>query len=138
MAQREYEFTVILRPDLTTEQVRNFRDRLAGIVAQRQGIVLHNIDLGKRTLAYEIDKQKRGHYLYYNFVAEGDLVAELERICRLDETVFRFLSIVTNDHVNLAARQAGHDADLKKLDAYFGMAPKPDVVAAAVAAPAQA
>lgn len=137
MAQREYEYTIILRPDLALEPTRALRDRLTAIITQRGGTILHNMDLGKRPLAYEIAKQKRGSYYYYNFIAGGDVVAELERICRLDENVLRFLSIVTSEHVDLPARQAAHDADVKRLESMFGLqgAIKPDAVAAAPVAP---
>jgi small subunit ribosomal protein S6 len=52
---------------------------------------------GKRRIAYEIQGRSHADYtVYYYNVAKGSLVAELERMLRLDESILRFLTVVDN------------------------------------------
>jgi len=62
---------------------------------------------GRRRLAYEIQKFQKGHYMLLYFLDEGRVVPELERAARIDDSVLRFLTVMTNDRVaDLEARVA--------------------------------
>lgn len=132
MAQREYETTIIVRGDASQEQVRHVRDRVKAIVEQRGGVFFHLLDLGRRSLGYPIEKQARGFYLYADYTGDGATVAEVERFCRLDDMTVRYLTVQLADTVDVAARQAQQEADVKRLQLYFGAAsgPRPQESAA--------
>lgn len=125
MAIREYELIVAQRTDATADASKNLIGRLKTTIEQKSGTLLQSIDLGKRTLAYEIEKQTRGQYQYLSFAGEGALVAELERLCRLDESVLRFHTVLIASKIDIATRQAAQDADFKKLQIYFNLAGAP-------------
>ncbi|MBK7265913.1 MAG: 30S ribosomal protein S6 [Ignavibacteriales bacterium] len=48
---------------------------------------------GRKRLAYTINKNRIGYYVIYRFEAPVDLIAELERLMKIDESVVRFLTI---------------------------------------------
>ena len=60
---------------------------------------------GVRKLAYPINDQSKGHYVFYNFANTNDCVSELEKIMRIDEDVLRFLTVKISDKVDVEARK---------------------------------
>ena len=50
-----------------------------------------------RDLAYPVRKQMRGYFVRLEYVAPGDTVAELERIIRISDGAFKFLTVKLAD-----------------------------------------
>lgn len=96
---RMYEAVVILHPDVTEAEQKNFFKRNQDTIQSFAGRVNHIDTWGKRRLANPIKKLKLGTYFHTTFEAKGDCVAELERIMKIDERVLRFL------HVKLDSRK---------------------------------
>ena len=104
---REYELTVIIQPEISEEGTAALFERLEGVLASHGAIRLLNDDLGKRKLAFEINKFNKGHYFILYFLDEGKSIPELERILRMDESVLRFMTILANEQVeDIEARRA--------------------------------
>ena len=49
--------------------------------------------MGKKKLAYEINKQREGHYVLYTFDAEPNSIVELERNYRITDGVMKFITV---------------------------------------------
>ena len=49
------------------------------------------------TGAYPVRKQMRGYFVRLEYVAPGDTVAELERIIRISDGAFKFLTVKLAD-----------------------------------------
>ena len=59
---------------------------------------LESIDeWGKRKLAYPINDEPDGYYVIYNYTAETDFPAELDRIFKITDGVLRSLIINKNN-----------------------------------------
>ena len=50
-------------------------------------------EVGKRELAYEINKCKEGFYCYISFTAEASTIKALDNACRIDEDLLRYIII---------------------------------------------
>lgn len=87
-----YETVFIARPDLTENQVKDLIAGFKKIVEDQGGKVLKTEEWGLRTLAYKINKSRKGHYALIESEAPGAAVIELERVMRLHEDVMRSLS----------------------------------------------
>jgi small subunit ribosomal protein S6 len=48
---------------------------------------------GKKKLAYEVRKEKKGTYVFYRFRGPGSVVSELERQYRVEDTIIKFLTV---------------------------------------------
>lgn len=88
-----YETTFILRPDVNDERQKSFLEKLKGIIETHQGEVLHSEDLGRKKLAYPIQKETRGYYSFLVYSGNNTVVQEIERNCRINEDVIRFLTV---------------------------------------------
>ena len=96
---REYETTLIIQPEISDEGTQAILEKVDGVLEKQNAIRLMCDDLGKRKLAYEIQKFHKGHYFLLSYLSDGSVVPELERSLRLEESVLRFLTIRSSDHV---------------------------------------
>ncbi len=76
--------------------------RVAEVVNRENGKLIKVDAWGRRRLAYTVHKQKRGVYVYLQYVGKGSLVAELERNLKLQDSVMKFQTIQLKDDVNMA------------------------------------
>lgn len=88
-----YETVFIARQDLTDKQVQELTDRFGKVITDNDGKVLKTEQWGLRTLAYKINKSRKGHYVLIESEAPGATIIELERLLRLDEDVMRSLTL---------------------------------------------
>ena len=90
---RFYECTVILRAELSKQQIDEVQNELTEIVKTLGGTTSRQEYWGLRTLAYPIEKFTRAHYIFFNITANTDVIIELERKMRIREDILRYLSI---------------------------------------------
>lgn len=96
---REYETTFIVQPEISDEGGQVILSKLDGVLTTGGATRLMCEDHGKRKLAYEVRKFNKGHYYTLMFLDEGKVVADLERVLRLEESVLRFLTILADEEV---------------------------------------
>jgi small subunit ribosomal protein S6 len=107
--QREYETIFILRSDTTSDNIQDVNSRVRKVIEELGGKVLRVDNWGKRNLAYEIRKQLKGIYLYWHYLGEAQLVAEIERNLRMLDLVIRYYSVRIDQDVNPEARPSMMD-----------------------------
>lgn len=101
---REYETILILRPDTLQEGILSLNKTLKEIIDEQGGRLLLIENWGKRRLAYEIRKQLKGIYMYYQFLGHADLVKEMERRTRMTESVIRYFNVRIDANIDPNAR----------------------------------
>jgi small subunit ribosomal protein S6 len=99
---REYETIYILRPDVATDVQEKVVERAKDVIARLNGTLTKLDNWGKRKLAYPIQKNNRGVFVYLKYVGFSDLVAELERNLRLIDEVVRFQTVLLEEDVDPA------------------------------------
>ena len=53
---------------------------------------------GVKTMAYKINKNRKGHYAYLRTDAPAPAIQEMERLMRLHDDVMRVLTIKVDEH----------------------------------------
>ncbi len=86
---RTYELMTIHRPEMAEDDVRQEISRLGDFLRESGAEVKPADFWGKRRFAYEIDHVNEGYYTVLNFEADQAIVAELDRVLRLADTVMR-------------------------------------------------
>lgn len=97
---REYETIYILRNDFDADAANRVAQRVNEVIEREQGRLLKFESWGRRKLAYEIQKQRKGIYIYVKYLGRGGLVQELERNLRLQDAVIKYITVQTDDQVN--------------------------------------
>lgn len=106
---REYETIFILRPNTPNEGVAEVNTRIKGIIEGMGGKILKVDNWGKRRLAYEVAKERKGIYLYWQYLAQPGVVEECERNLRMLDSVIRYLSTKVDENIDVAARPSELD-----------------------------
>jgi small subunit ribosomal protein S6 len=89
---RKYEVMYIIRPDVEQEAVQAVTEKFQGIISNGGEITKHDV-MGKRRLAYEINKFRDGIYVLVHFNATPEVVAELDRVMKITDEVIRYLVV---------------------------------------------
>jgi len=101
---REYETVYILRPNTPNEGVAEVNNRIKGVIEGMGGKVIKIDNWGKRRLAYEVAKERKGIYLYWLYLAQPGVVEETERNLRMLDSVIRYLTVKVDEDVDVEAR----------------------------------
>ena len=88
----KYESVVIINPNVEENSLKELIERFQTLI-NTDGKVEQVNELGKKKLAYEIKKQKEGYYVVYDFEANPNLIAELERNYRITDEVMKFIVV---------------------------------------------
>lgn len=89
---KKYELAVVLHPDLEIDLEAPL-ERLDALLSLAKARVRKRDNWGKRKLAYQINKQSFGVYVFYMLELEPDRVAGLERGLGLSDEVLRHLLV---------------------------------------------
>ena len=100
---REYETIYILRPNVDHDAAEKIVERAKDVIARLDGTLTKLDNWGKRKLAYPIQKNTRGIFVYLKYVGFNDLVAELERNLRLLDDVVRFQTVLLAEDIDPAS-----------------------------------
>jgi small subunit ribosomal protein S6 len=117
---REYETIYILRPDVDADTADNLGTRIAEVVTGNKGR-LTKVELwGRRRLAFEIGKQRRGVYVYLKYLGGGSIVSEIERnlnLLKKSGDVLRFQTVLVGNDIEVAAAEiAEEDVKFERLE----------------------
>ncbi len=92
---RQYELMVIFRPDFDIKDAKK-RDEVIAKLLGASVKVQDVTDMGKKRLAYPIQKHEEGHYILAIVTADALKVGEIEKQVRLQTDVIRYLLTVKN------------------------------------------
>ena len=95
---RKFETLLLLPPELAADAREALLGTFTGVI-ERAGGRFTADHWGMRDLAYPVRKQMRGYFVRLEYVAPGDTVAELERIIRITDSIFKFITVRLADEV---------------------------------------
>jgi len=93
---RPYEMTFVLRLQSTDDEFKQVVDQVIAWIEQDENGKVNKVDLnslGRRRLAYEINKQREGHYVIMGADVEPSHLKELELNLKLSADVLRHLIV---------------------------------------------
>jgi len=93
-----YEHVFISRQDLSSAQAEGLIEHFATVLADNGGKVVEHEYWGVKTMAYKINKNRKGHYAFLKSDAPSAAVLEMERLMRLHDDVMRVLTIKVDKH----------------------------------------
>ena len=90
---RNYELALVLRSQLSEEEVQGVVEKVKEIVASRGGEAREVDFWGRRKLAYPIEKETEGYYLFISLLLPPEEVWEVSRQVRLLPPVLRHILV---------------------------------------------
>ena len=86
---RHYEVMILIHPD-QSEQVSSMVDRYKGQIEQSGGAIHRLEDLGRRLLAYPINKIHKAHYVLLNIECAQEALDELNTAFKFNDAIIRY------------------------------------------------
>jgi small subunit ribosomal protein S6 len=93
-----YEHVFIARQDLSNAQAEGLIEHFGQVLTDNGGSVAGQEYWGLRSMAYKINKNRKGHYLFIRSDAPAEAVHEMERLMRLHDDVMRVLTVKVDAH----------------------------------------
>ncbi len=100
-----YEHVMIAHQDLSNTQAEGLIEHFGTVLTDNGGTVVDHEYWGVKTMAYKINKNRKGHYAYIRTDAPSAAVQEMERLMRLHDDVMRVLTIKVDEHAELPSVQ---------------------------------
>ena len=91
--QQLYESIFIVRPSLPDEETHKLVEKMKGVLEKSGAALLKTENWGKKKLAYEVRRERKGVFVYFYFKSAGNAIEELERSYRLEDSVIKFLTV---------------------------------------------
>ena len=93
-----YEHVFIARQDLSSSQAEELIKQYSDILEDNGGSIVGYEYWGLRTLAYKINKNRKGHYSLIKSDSPPSAALEMERLMKLNEDIMRVLTIKVDNH----------------------------------------
>ncbi|HEV2491779.1 MAG TPA: 30S ribosomal protein S6 [Terriglobia bacterium] len=101
---RKYEVIFIVRPDIIDEEVEKLVTQMEGVVTGAGGKLEKVEKMGRRRLAYRVERHREGFYVLFVFEGSGDTVKELERRLKVTDAVIKFLTVRIDEELKRAEK----------------------------------
>lgn len=101
---RNYEIMFIVRPDVADEDADKLITQMEGVAAGAGGKVVKVEKMGRRRLAYRIQRQREGLYVLFKLQGSGDTVREFERRLKVTDTVIKYLTVRIDEDLKRAEK----------------------------------
>ncbi len=86
-----YEMVQILKETFTKEEYKKAFNSIKDYLSKYE--IKEIEELGKKRLAYEVRKNKEGYYIIFIIRANKDDILEIERYCRINEDILKFIIV---------------------------------------------
>jgi small subunit ribosomal protein S6 len=108
-----YELGLVLSPELGDEERSAFLSELRDLIGGEGGEITKEDAWGKRALAYEINHQREGFYLFWQVEAPGTMLQPLEYKLRLSDQALRYLVLNLDREMSRARKMDRIKAEKK-------------------------
>ncbi len=88
-----YESIFVVRTTLSDEDTNKLIEKMKGVLEKAGAQLLKLENWGKKKLAYEVKRERKGTFVYFHFKSVGGVVNELERSYRLEDSILKFLTV---------------------------------------------
>jgi len=88
-----YEKVIIFDPNLDDSAVEETVGKVKDVIVRQGGEILKTENWGRRKLAYILNKHQKGNYIFLLFKAPSTTISELEKFCKVVDSVIKFMVV---------------------------------------------
>jgi small subunit ribosomal protein S6 len=93
MANRTYEVMYIVDPETADDKIAKLNEAVGKLIEKEGGTVVRLDDIGRKRMAYPIQKKTEGYYVLFEIEGSGQEIAELERRMRVNDMILRYITV---------------------------------------------
>jgi small subunit ribosomal protein S6 len=97
----------IVDPDTADEKIGKLNEAVGNLVKKEGGNVVRMDDIGRKRLAYPIQKKQEGYYVLFEIEGSGQEIAELERRMRVNDMIMRYITVRVDEDRKAAEKRRG-------------------------------
>jgi small subunit ribosomal protein S6 len=120
-----YESTFICSPETPAEKLDELIEKVRKTVENSGGKITVTQQLGRKRLAYPINKFREGTYVYMELEGKGDIISALENLYKVNDVVIRYLTIKAEKKKVIPRPAAQPATPAPAASAEQGQAPQP-------------
>lgn len=115
---KNYELLYIISNQYTEDEAKGIKEKIDGVIKSHDGVIGYENSMGKRKLAYPIDKIAHGYYILTEFELEdGTKLKEINNFLKLDKEILRAQVIakkkITPEEIEQQKKQ---EAEFKEIE----------------------
>ena len=104
-----YETTIIVKPDLANEQLKNFNSSVDQFFLENNVSIGYKEDWGIKNLKYTINKYSKGSFKFMRFNSSPDFPKKLDGFLKFNSDCLRFLTIKSLNDLEETTPQINKD-----------------------------
>jgi small subunit ribosomal protein S6 len=94
---KNYELVLIFAPSLEESTINEELTKITSLIEKSKGSILKTDTWGIKKLAYPIKHQENGFYIVVYFKSGTEILAEIDRINKINDKILRHLIVKTSD-----------------------------------------
>jgi small subunit ribosomal protein S6 len=110
-----YEIGFIITPEVNEEEVKKIIESITGTITKAKGVIENLDEWGRKKLAFPIQKNLEGYYVFVQTEVDGAVIATLERRLKQMEKVLRFITLRLDDKLKKSNKLTKRWAKIDKL-----------------------
>ena len=104
-----YETTIIVKPDLANDQMKNLNSSLDEFFNQNDITIGYKEDWGIKNLKFSINKYSKGSFKFMRFLSSPDFPKKLDNFLKFNSDCLRFLITKSSDKIDDTTPQVNKD-----------------------------
>ena len=100
---RKYETVVIFDGSLSDDVIETEQKNVEKFLVDNATYERTDV-WGKKNLAYEIKKKKKGNYYLYIYKAEGDIDDKLNKLFKLNQNILRHMTVLFDEVTEISKK----------------------------------
>ena len=104
-----YETTIIVKPDLANDQMKNLNSSIEQFFNDNQVSIGYKEDWGIKNLKFSIDKYSKGSFKFMRFNSTSEFPKKLDGFLKFNTDCLRFLIIKSSDDIDQSTPQINKD-----------------------------
>ena len=104
-----YETTIIVKPDLANDQMKNLNTSIEQFFSENDISIGYKEDWGIKNLKFSINKYSKGSFKFMRFNANSKFPKKLDGFLKFNSVCLRFLITKSNEEIDRATPQINKD-----------------------------
>jgi small subunit ribosomal protein S6 len=98
-------------PETSDDDITKLNESIEKMITDEGGSIVKTEVMGRRKLAYPIQKKTEGHYTLFEIEGSGQEIAELERRMRVNDAVMRYMTVRVDEERKTAEKHRAKRED---------------------------